>query len=79
MPLAFCDPKTVSTDDLIAVDLVGPNKPGESYYLFYNDQHKWYWASDMKPSEAMVFTTWDSEVDSQATRCKFSIHDPKDL
>ncbi|KAN0091698.1 hypothetical protein V8E51_017545 [Hyaloscypha variabilis] len=71
MPLAFCNPKTISQEDLIAIDLVGSDKAGESYYLFHSDKHEWYWASNMKPLEAMVFSTWDSEATQQSIRCAF--------
>lgn len=71
MQLAFCNPKTISQEDVIAIDLVGSDKAGESYYLFHSDKHEWYWASNMKPLEAMVFSTWDSEATQQSIRCEF--------
>jgi hypothetical protein len=71
MPLAMCMPSSVAPEDLIKVDLVGPEKSGESYYVHYNPQHEWYWASDMKPEEALVFTTWDSIGSAQGTSCRF--------
>jgi hypothetical protein len=41
-PLALCDSRSVSPEDLIAADRIVPDRVGEVYYLTYNPNHKWY-------------------------------------
>jgi hypothetical protein len=70
MPLALCLPESVSSTDFIAIDLVGPERAGESYYLHHNPNHRWYWASNMSPSEVLLFANWDSETVTGGTKCE---------
>lgn len=72
MPLGLCLPSSIAISDLTEMDTITLDKVGESYYVHYNPQHQWYWASKMVPEEVLVFTTWDSKQPSgQATNCKF--------
>lgn len=76
MPLALCVPSSVEVGDIQGIDKVTMDVCSESYYLHYNESHRWFWASDMLPSEALVFTTWDSRPTTfgEATKCE-SIHE----
>jgi len=71
VPLAFCNPRSIWKDDPMVVEIVEPNRIGQNYYLRYNEKHEWFWASDMIPSEVMVFTTWDSKRTEQVTNCAY--------
>lgn len=70
MPLALCWPNTVGDNDPVIVEVVEPNMVGENYYLRYNKNQKWFWARDMMPNEALIFSTWDSKRTEQTTNCK---------
>src|SRR3954451_3539196 len=41
-PLAVADARSVREADLIATDLVYPDRMGEIYYAGYNPEHKWF-------------------------------------
>ncbi|KAF2191376.1 hypothetical protein K469DRAFT_370108 [Zopfia rhizophila CBS 207.26] len=64
-PLAFCDRRSVSQEDLLEEDKVHPTHWEEGLYLLHRDHHKWYWLSEQTRDEVAMFLTWDSaEIDS---------------
>lgn len=46
--------------DLIAADVIYPHYVGESFNVFHNDSHKWYYLSDQMPEEVLIFKSFDS-------------------
>lgn len=75
-PLAFCDPRTLSEEDLVAADRVAPEYAGEIYYVMSNPKQRWYWLSHQKPEEVAVFLSFDSLCSSAKTpiNCKSLLH-----
>ncbi len=65
-PLAICDARTVSTDDLVISERRYPNRVGQTYAITCNQQHKWFWFPRMRREEAIVFKVYDSEKDGRA-------------
>jgi hypothetical protein len=65
-PLALCDARTFSDDDLIASDLVYPHLRGETSSVEYKPGHRWYYFSDMQPDEALLIRVHDSANDGRA-------------
>jgi hypothetical protein len=65
-PLAICDARTVSTDDLVISERRYPNRVGQTYAITYNPEHKWFWFPRMRREEAIVFKVYDSEKDGRA-------------
>jgi hypothetical protein len=65
-PLALCDARTFTDDDLIASDLVYPHVRGETSSVAYGPGHRWYYFSDMQPDEAIVIRVHDSADDGRA-------------
>jgi hypothetical protein len=65
-PLALCDARTFSDDDLIASDLVYPQLRGETSAVEYKPGHRWYYFSDMQPDEALLIRVHDSADDGRA-------------
>ncbi len=66
VPLAVCDARSVSSSDLIAADAIfdSPGKPEWSFegiVVAHGPRHRWYWFPDMRPEEALVFKTHDSD------------------
>jgi len=41
--------------DLAPRDTIQLNEVNETYQIFPNDEHKWYYISDMMPNEAWLF------------------------
>jgi hypothetical protein len=70
-PLAICDARTVSPDDLVVSERRYPNRVGQTYAITYNPAHKWFWFPRMRREEAIVFKVFDSEKDGRA---RFTAH-----
>jgi hypothetical protein len=67
-PLAMLDGTTVKDGDLVASDLVYPNRSGETYSVKYNPDHRWFYFPEMMPDEAILLKCYDSATDGR-TRC----------
>jgi hypothetical protein len=65
-PLALCDVTSVAADDLVASDLIYPNRNGETYSVKYNPEHRWFYFSDMTADEALFLKCYDSATDGRA-------------
>jgi hypothetical protein len=66
VPLAVCDARTVSREDLMEADAVFdvPGKPEWSFeglVVHYSRRHRWSYFSNMTRDEALVFKTNDSD------------------
>jgi hypothetical protein len=65
-PLALCDARSFTDDDLIASDLVYAHVRGETSRVAYNPHHRWYYFSDMQPDEVLFIRVHDSANDGRA-------------
>jgi hypothetical protein len=65
-PLAICDARTLSPDDLVISERIYPNRVGQTYAITYNSAHTWYWFPHMRREEALVFKVFDSAKDGRA-------------
>jgi len=65
-PLAVSDARTVADADLVATDLVYPDRLGEIYYVKYNPDHKWFYAPAMRDDEVLLIKCYDSLDDGRA-------------
>jgi hypothetical protein len=65
-PLAICDARTLSPDDLVISERRYPNRVGQTYAIKYNPRHQWYWFPRMRREEALVFKVYDSLKDGRA-------------
>jgi hypothetical protein len=65
-PLAICDASSVEKQDLLAADLVYPDRTGQIYYVAFNPAHRWYYASDMQTDEVWMFKNYDSAAGGRA-------------
>ena len=55
-PLVLCDASSVDPpSDLEAADLLYPDRVTENYQVYHREAHKWYYLSDHRPDEIMVF------------------------
>jgi hypothetical protein len=70
-PLAMCDAQTVAPDDLVASDLIYPNRSGETYSVRYNPDHRWFYFPQMTVDEAVLLKCYDSATDG---RTRFGPH-----
>jgi hypothetical protein len=65
-PLAICDARSVSPNDLIVSERRYPDRVGQTYAIKYNRKHRWYWFPRMWRDEALVFKTYESLKDGRA-------------
>jgi hypothetical protein len=65
-PLAVCDARTVKASELVAADLVYPNRVGETYAVTYNPDHRWFYVPRMMADEALLLKCFDSRTDGRA-------------
>jgi hypothetical protein len=87
-PLAVCDASSVATDDLLPWMTVtrldekglrsatGEIREDESYVTAWNPEHRWYYAPDMMPTEALLFKTYDSDTDQLRFTPHTAFNDP---
>jgi hypothetical protein len=68
-PLAMCDADTLAPEDLIASDLIYPDRRGETYSVNYSASHRWFYFPEMTVDEALLLKCYDSEIDGRARFC----------
>jgi hypothetical protein len=61
----------VAPDDLIAVERRAEERIGELQVSLPNAKQRWYYYPQMQMDEALLFKTFDSEMDG---RTRFTIH-----
>jgi len=66
VPLAVCDARSITANDLIKADAVF-DTPGQPEWSFegivvaHHPAHRWHWFPDMTLGEALIFKTHDSD------------------
>jgi hypothetical protein len=65
-PLAVADAESVAMSDLVAIDLIYPDRRGEIYMVSYNPAHRWFYAPGMLEDEALLLKCYDSLSDGTA-------------
>jgi hypothetical protein len=70
-PLALCDARSVSDDDLITVERHSKDRIGEVQQVLQNNNHRWFYFPQMQANEALLIKTFDSATDGRA---QFSVH-----
>jgi hypothetical protein len=65
-PLAVSDARSIDDEDLVATDLVYPDRTGEIYYVKFNPAHRWFYAPAMSVDEIMLIKCYDSAEDGLA-------------
>jgi hypothetical protein len=65
-PLALADAQSIASDDLVATDLIYPDRIGEIYYVKFSPSQRWFYASGMRQDEVMLIKCFDSADDGRA-------------
>lgn len=60
-PLAMCDAKTISLEDLVTFEIRYADRTGENYFAKYNEQHQFYFYPELRGDEALLLKQWDSD------------------
>ena len=65
-PLALCDARTISAEELVDMDFHGPkgsrNELVRSLASRHGARHEWYFFPDMTPDEVLIFKGFDSSA-----------------
>jgi hypothetical protein len=75
-PLALCDARSVSAQDLVTAELRYPSRKGELYLVRQSLRHRWAYFPQMDNCEALIFKQYDSQANSVA---RFTPHSAFDL
>ena len=76
-PLAICDARSLSPENLVISERRYPNRIGQTYAITYSPDHVWYWFPRMRSEEALVFKTYKSLNDGRARwTAHTAFHDP---
>jgi hypothetical protein len=76
-PLAICDARTLSPENLVVSERRYPDRVGQTYAITYSPDHVWYWFPRMRREEALVFKTYESLKDGRARwTAHTAFHDP---
>ncbi len=80
-PFAVCDASTVRREDLFDSEVVGGlgdfgRRSLWGFNLAYRPDHRWYWAPDMQPDEALVLKLFDSVADAVQFTAHSAFEDP---
>ena len=60
------DASSIAAGDLVASDLIYPDRTGEIYYVKYNPDHKWFYVPAMRNDEVLLIKCYDSIDDGRA-------------
>ena len=70
-PLALCDTRSLKPADLVDTERRAPNHIGEIQLALHADEQRWFYFTEMRPDEVLLFKTFDS-IDGGLNPC--SIH-----
>lgn len=71
-PLGVADALSVVDSDLLPVQLIYPDRIGETLTVKPNEQHRWYYLYGQRPDEVMLIKCFDSKTDGRARRTPHS-------
>lgn len=69
-PLAFADAGSLAPADILATDLIYPDRVGEIYSIAHNPAQRWFYFPEMRRDEVALIKTYDSDP----TVARFSAH-----
>ena len=81
VPLAVCDARSLTANDLIKADAVfdSPAQPEWSFegiVVAHDAAHRWHWFPDMTRDEALIFKTNDSDLNRAHCVPHVAFNDP---
>jgi hypothetical protein len=70
-PLALCDARSLTPEDVVPMDLLYRERVGEILGFLHNPKHRWYYFPRMERNEAILLKCYDSMDDGRA---RFTAH-----
>lgn len=66
LPLALCDASTQNAGDMLRMELKYRERTGEIFVMRHAPSHRWVYFPRMRPDQAILLKTYDSETDGRA-------------
>ena len=66
LPLACCDARSSTDEDMLVMNLKYSDRTGEIYVMRHSPDHKWWYFPKMTADQALLLKTYDSETDGRA-------------
>jgi hypothetical protein len=66
LPLAMCDATSQDEGDMLRMELKYRERTGEIYVMRYSPRHRWIYFPHMTADQALLFKTYESEMDGRA-------------
>jgi hypothetical protein len=74
-PLGLLDYQSIDTkNDLVASDNIYPHIVSETYNVFHNEAHKWFYLGNHQPDEIFVFKSFDSKSTRGTAKGNVDVH-----
>lgn len=61
-PLAVCDSRSVTEEDLVESDYIYQNLESENFMVRANKAHRWYYMKDQSQDDVLIITNFDSKT-----------------
>jgi hypothetical protein len=79
--LAICDARSVSDDATMVMQTYTASREAEAEQIEvrlcnYEPQHRWYYFSDMRPDELLIFKGYDSDDPQSASGAHVAFDNP---
>lgn len=68
----MADATSVPDADLLPVQLIYPDRVGETFTVKWNESHKWFFLREQSPEEVLLIKCFDSKTDGRARRAPHS-------
>jgi len=59
-PLGFIRPRSMGADDWMKIELIYPDRLGQILGVAANENHEWFYMSEMTPDEVAIFNIYDN-------------------
>jgi hypothetical protein len=75
-PLAIADARSLAPEDMVVTERRYRERTGQTYAITWNPAHRWYWFPHMRPEEALVFKTYESDKSRPRWTAHTAFDDP---
>jgi hypothetical protein len=60
-PLGFIRPSSMKVEDWMTIELIYPDRLGQILGVAANDDHQWFYMSEMTPDDVAIFNIYDNK------------------
>jgi hypothetical protein len=78
-PLGFVRPSSMTAEDWMTIELIYPDRLGQILGVAANDEHDWFYLSEMTPDEVAVFNIYDNQGRPHLAHCALDMQELADI